>query len=234
MTDEQKELLIAKMLESPSALSDEEIDAILHDDELREICEVQSSVSAAYHRLPEIDADEEWRRFRPRMRRKPSVICRIMRVAAIFAGVVLMSGIMVKIIDTSFMSDDKPIIAKAKQPATPVNDAPAAETAQDSAVQREETPASTVRKGTASAPKQYLAKAETAKPEKMKPAGEDEADDMDIDEYLRIQQARIDNELAIMAATEITEKYGPLLEMLDILGESDNILAVTIRKTTTL
>lgn len=48
MTDEHKEILIAKLLDSPASLSDEELDAIAHDDELRDLYGVSSAVSDAY------------------------------------------------------------------------------------------------------------------------------------------------------------------------------------------
>lgn len=115
MTDEQKEILIAKMLDAPSSLSDKELDAILHDDELRDIYEVSSAVSSAYAGQPELDMEDEWKRFRPRLRRKPTAMRWAMRVAAIFLGVVLASGIAVRIIDLIYTHDRQPVIAKVDQ-----------------------------------------------------------------------------------------------------------------------
>ena len=71
MTEEQKEILIAKMLDAPSSLSDVELDSILHDDELRDIYEASAALSSACIRQPEWDMKAEWNSFRPRIRRKP-------------------------------------------------------------------------------------------------------------------------------------------------------------------
>ena len=67
MTEEQKEILIAKMLDAPSSLSDVELDSILHDDELRDIYEASAALSSACIRQPEWDMKAEWNSFRPRI-----------------------------------------------------------------------------------------------------------------------------------------------------------------------
>lgn len=55
MTEEQKEILIAKLLDCPSSLSDEELDLILHDGELREIYDASVAMSGALVRQPDFD-----------------------------------------------------------------------------------------------------------------------------------------------------------------------------------
>lgn len=65
MTEEQKEILIAKMLDAPASLSDMELDAILNDDELRDIYAASAALDSAYAAEAEFDMDAEWKRFCP-------------------------------------------------------------------------------------------------------------------------------------------------------------------------
>lgn len=55
MTEEQKEKLIARMLDSPSSLSDEELEMMTLDEELRDIYEISSSVSGACMPAPHLE-----------------------------------------------------------------------------------------------------------------------------------------------------------------------------------
>ena len=123
MTEEQKEILIAKMLDAPYSLSDEELDLMMHDDELREIYEASAALSSALIRQPELDMKAEWDRFRPRLRRKPAPMRWVMRVAAIFLGVIFFSGIAVRIIDKVFSDDQTPVVAKV-DPSTKLKASP--------------------------------------------------------------------------------------------------------------
>jgi len=225
MTDEQKEILIAKMLDAPSSLSDKELDAILHDDELRDIYEVSSAVSSAYAGQPELDMEDEWKRFRPRLRRKPTAMRWAMRVAAIFLGVVLASGIAVRIIDLIYTHDRQPVIAKVDQ---------LQELKPDLSIQQRPQTSSTdempqIEKSKPAVPATRIAKAEVA-PAKASRAQEEPV--IDIDEYLRIQQARIDNDLAIQAAESYMEEYDNLVPILDAAGVYDPEFDNAIRKVT--
>lgn len=212
MTEEQKEILIAKLLDCPSSLSDEELDLILHDDELLEIYEASAAMSGALVRQPEFNMAEEWRRFRPRLRRKPTRMRWIMRVAAVFLGVLLASGIVVKIIDRVYTYDRKQVIAVVQHPDELKNTALIQQ-----AVETEDT--APVVQST------HQPKSESPKRNK---AVTQEQSEAEIDEYLRIQQARIDNDLAIMVAESYIEEYDDLVEILDEAGaynpEYDNML----------
>lgn len=227
MTDEQKEILIAKMLDAPSSLSDKELDAILHDDELRDLYEVSSAVSSAYAAQPELDMEDEWKRFRPRLRRKPTAMRWAMRVAAIFLGVVLASGIAVRIIDRIYTHDRQPVIAKVDQ---------LQELKPDLSIQQRPQTSSTdempqIEKSKPAVPATRIAKAEVT-PAKASLPHEAPAIDIDIDEYLRIQQARIDNDLAIQAAESYMEEYYNLVPILDAAGVYDPEFDNAIRKVT--
>lgn len=225
MTDEQKEILIAKMLDAPSSLSDKELDAILHDDELRDLYEMSSAVSSAYAGQPELDMEDEWKCFRPRLRRKPTAMRWAMRVAAIFLGVVLASGIAVRIIDRIFTNDRQPVIAKVDQFQELKPDLSIQQRPQTSPT--DEMPQ--IEKSKPAVPATRIAKAEVT-PAKASLPHEESA--IDIDEYLRIQQARIDNDLAIQAAESYMEEYDNLVPILDAAGVYDPEFDNAIRKVT--
>lgn len=229
MTEEKKEILIAKMLDAPSSLSDEELDLILHDDELHDIYEASAALSSACVIQPEWDMKAEWSNFRPRIQRKPNVMRWVMRVAAIFLGVVLVSGIAVRIIDSVFTGDQSSIIANVEK----VNDVPDT-TVEHNNVQETEIKESpmqgsvTVAAGpTASG--RHLAKANIRKSQNDATQVES---DIDVDEYLRIQQARIDNDLAMQIAESYIEEYDDIVAILDAAGAYNPELDNVIRKVT--
>lgn len=227
MTEEKKEFLIAKMLDSPSSLSDEEMDVILHDDELKDIYEMSSAVSGACIRQSEIDMTEEWERFRPRIRRKPSAMRWVMRVAAIFLGVVVASGIVGKLTDYLLSSEEQPVIAKVEERHVVTPDSISIPVAANEPVMKveEALPA-----GNQRAHKRHRAKAAVVAADTI--TAYDLDDDEYIEQYLRVQQARIDNELAMMTAQEIREKYATVIRMLDLVGVSDTPTIIAINKLT--
>lgn len=227
MTEEKKEFLIAKMLDSPSSLSDEEMDVILHDDELKDIYEMSSAVSGACIRQSEIDMAEEWERFRPRIRRKPSAMRWVMRVAAIFLGVVVASGIVVKLTDYLLSSEEQPVIAKVEERDVVTPDSISIPVAANEPVMKVEE---ALPVGNQMAHKRHRAKAAVVAADTI--TAYDLDDDEYIEQYLRVQQARIDNELAMMTAQEIREKYATVIRMLDLVGVSDTPTIIAINKLT--
>lgn len=219
MTEEQKDSLIAKMLDAPSSLSDEELEAILHDDELRDIYDVSAALSNACTPQPEPDMEAEWLRFRPRLRRKPTTMRWILRVAAIFLGAVLASGIAVRVFDNIFTADSpQPAIAKVDT-VIPARTKPAALPAEQEA---SAAPEPAIKKCRAVEPARYISKVELS--------GEDT--EIDIDEFLRIQQARVDHNLAIQAAESFLDEYDDLAPILDAAGLDNPALDCAIRKVT--
>ncbi|MCM1356382.1 MAG: hypothetical protein NC212_08265 [Staphylococcus sp.] len=225
MTEEQKDILIAKMLDAPSTLSDGELDAILHDDELRDIYEASSAVSSACVRQPEFDMEAEWKRFRPRLRRRPTILRMTLRVAAIFLGVVIATGIIVKMTDRVPSSEQEVMIAMAEQP----NKEPDTTTQSETIQAPREMPADSAVSRPAPRHKRHIAKATVVKVEQTVPPSEDE---FDVDEYLRVQQAKIDNELAMQAAAAMIDELTALQQIYDLIGEDDELLEKTIRKVT--
>lgn len=233
MTEEQKEILIAKMLDAPSSLSDEEVDMILHDDELRDIYDVSATLGNACGRQPEFDMEAEWNRFRPRIRRKPSSMRWVMRVAAIFLGVMVSSGITVRIIDSVFSYNQPSAIAKAEQSQEQVqaaDNSPAMQKEPHAAGANEDArqiPA--IAANHSVAPARHSAKSETTVTGNTNRSAPMETD-IDVDEYLRIQQARIDNDLAVQVAESYIEEYDDYVLILDAAGAYDPELDNMIRK----
>lgn len=227
MTEEQKDKLIAKMIDAPSSLTDEELDAILHDDELKDIYEMSSTVSGACILQPELDMEMEWKRFRPRIRRKPSYIRWVMRVAAVFLGAALISGIWVKMNDLISTPDANPVIAKVDISKKSETVAPAIDEMQEPRVQQKSVAISSAEKRAKSTPIQNHVKAKVDKPAETTPT-----DDIDIDEYLRIQQARIDNDLAMQSAVVYEEEFNDIMTLLDAIGVHNEEMNNTIRKVT--
>ncbi len=228
MTEEQKEILIAKMLDAPSSLSDDELDSILRDEELRDIYETSAALSRTCIVQPELDIEAEWSSFRPRIKRKPTPMRRLMRVAAIFLGVILATGVVVRIIDKAFTGYQPPLIAGIEQ-ASDADNAPIAlnEPLDEIKEKPEQKPEIVCRYS--AAVNQSLAKAEV---NQIQPTVAEIETDIDIDEYLRIQQARIDNDLAMQVAESYIEEYGDLMDILDAAGVYSPELDNAIRKVT--
>ena len=176
MTEQDKDILIAKMLDSPSSLTDEELAMIRQDAELKDIYEMSSLVCGACMPKPEIDVEREWRLFRHRILPKPSPMRWVMRVAAIFLGVVFLSGIIIKIIDRTLTVEDKPIVAETVKPLVIERPHFVDEVIDDNAASEEKT------------------KMLKANPPRK------EVEEVDVDEYLRQQQIEIENEIALINA----------------------------------
>lgn len=232
MTEEQKEILIAKMLDAPSSLSDEELNSILHDGELRDIYEASAALSNACIRQPELDIKSEWNNFRWHIRRKPTMIRWVMCVAAIFLGVTFPSSIAVRIIDKVFTNDQQSAIAQAEQ-SSKANNAPVGlqntQVAEEKKEEASQEP--TTARIDAVANNHHLAQTEIQQ-SKTTIAQVDTDIDIDIDEYLRVQQARIDNDLALQVAESYIEEYNDLAVIFDATGTTNPALDKMIRKAT--
>lgn len=218
MTEEQKDILIAKMIDTPSLLTDEEVVAILENEELRDIYEMSSEVSGACLPQPDFDMVEEWNRFRPFMRKKSFRIHWIMRVAAIFLGVILITAMAVKISDRFYTVNTKQcVVYKVGKPVESEQVSGGVNTQQGQDENAEENVITSVRKGSVSAVKPLSENKSVIDVENM--ATDEE---IDIDEYLRVQQARVDNDLALQTAEIYKDEYQTILQVFDILGEKDD------------
>lgn len=182
MTDHDKEILLEKMLDSPAELTDKELREIMSNDELLDIYNMSAAVSATCANQPEINSEDEWRMFRPRIKNRPMRGRWVMRVAAIFFAVAFLSSITVKIIDAVFY-DDETLVFTEMQPGAfhPLYIA-------SSPIEKEceELPPS---------------------PPVRKPKEE-----IDIEECILIEQARIDNDIALHQAALYEEEYTAMIE----------------------
>lgn len=229
MTEEKKEILIAKILDAHSSLSDEELDLILNDDELRDIYSVSAYITGAYIRQPEFDMKAEWNKFRPRIRRKPTAMHWIMRVAAIFLGVLFASSVVVKIIDSAFTDDRRPVIAKVEH-SPEIDDKPVVhQNAQVTESEEEPEIRQEIESNNSYGGNRHLTEAETSHPGRS--VSQDESD-TDVDEFLRIQEACIDNDLAMQVAESYAEEYDDLATLLDAVGTHNPELDIMIKKVT--
>lgn len=221
MTEEQKYILIEKMLDAPASLTDEELDMIANDDELKDIYEISSDVSSACVGAPAVVVDDEWKRFSPRIARKPSLVRRFMRVAAVLLCVMLVSGIVVRLADRLLTEGSPDMLGNALiEQAGKVQE-------QDSTINSVVTPPPVVKVAGAKPRIAYRSKARRAAMTEI-----DLPDDAEIEEYLRIQKARIDNDIAMQTAEVITEEYAAMRQSGDFAGEPDAVVEAVINKIT--
>ncbi len=226
MTQEQKEILIAKMIDVPHSLSDEDLEAIMTDGELRDIYEISSTVRGSFIRQPEMDVAEEWKLFRQRIQPKPTKMRWAIRVAAIFSGILLVYGTVMKIADHYASPEEQLLNAKKEHTAHEGNILTITKSSSSTTPQENLTTKPTIRNNQASVSSQHHDQTKTKKQK------EPEGTIIDIDEYLRIQQARIDNDLAVQVAEAYMEEYYLLLPMLDASGTNNPYIDNLIRKTT--
>lgn len=193
MTEDRKESLIAKLIDAPSSLTDEDLELIVGDDELRDIYEMSTIVKGACMR-PSMDVSEEWVNFRPRLTRRPRPAWGwIVRVAAAFFGVSLLAAVVIKF--SGPIPADQPLVAagdEIQETDSTILLLPHDDEDETIAV---ESPS------------------EQAPPVPVPPKAQKNAvatPEIDIDEYLRIEQARIDEEIAVQMAEIYLSEYNAM------------------------
>ena len=191
MNQEQREQLIARMLDDPTSLSTTDIEQIEADAELRELYEVSAELRRACAEPPRVDAEAEWALLRPRLRRRPSRLRWVMRVAAIFLGVTLASSVLVRVIDGTLDRPSPRTMAAGDTAALTAPSTPA--------------PAAVAVAAEAEAVAPVIAEESAPAPKAAKPAAAEP--DFDLDAYMRLERARIDNEIAMLTAATIEEAY---------------------------
>lgn len=217
MTEEQKEILLGRMVDDPAGLSSDDMAMIAGDEELRELYQLSVDLKTACVKPPEIDEAKEWQRFRSRMlvarRRRRSWM---MRVAAIFLGVMLLSGVAVILIDRLMPMSESTEIA-----AVPVDTVTVAPMQKEAA-----GPRLIAEAAVKEAVKETGGEAKRAGGKQSPPS------EPSIEEYLAVQQARIENEIATELAEVIKQQYLAEQEWnnLQTMMESDGLETVTLQQ----
>ena len=151
---------------------------------------------------------DEWNRFRPNIRRKPMPMRWAMRVAAIFLGVVFVGGVIVRIIDKA-LDAPQPTIAKVEETQKSVEIKSNEKNINSKAVRKEENHQSLISMGKEASSGQQMSTVKTMK-KKQKELPDEE---IDVDEYLRMQQSEIDQEIALLNAEMYLEEWDAMREL---------------------
>lgn len=192
MTDQEIEALIGKMVESPSSLTAEEMEAIVSDPELREIYEASVKLADALAPMPALDAREGWRQLRPRLMRPRGRRAWLWRAAAAVAATVAAMAV-------ALLHSPEPEAAVAES--------------------AEKLPADTIAiiadqpEAPAIAVVEPQVRATPATKPAHKPGREAAEPQVDPKEELRLEQARIDNEVAMAMAEVYMCSYQAKMEV---------------------
>lgn len=204
MTKQERELLTEKMLTDASALDDREIDEIIADDELRLLFDAALQVRAATA-LKDYDSDKEWKAFSAKTIRRPRL--RLMRWAASAAAILALAALGLsywRAADAGNAASESPLTAYVDSISMEADDdlALPEQSAQDVAPDL-------MAQATPRLP-------ETPKISPHKKSAPKKTDNAELLERMIIEQARIENEVAMaMAQTYIAESY------VEYLYESD-------------
>ncbi len=212
MTEELKDILISKMIDAPESLTSDDLEMILGDEELKDIYNVSSAVGGAMISRREMDVEQEWRLFRHRILTKPSLSRRFMRVAAIFLGVVVASGIIGKVLDYTLTKGYEKQVAASVVPESP--------TVNESDTPRNMLPAveSPIETREAMVNQKEIVKTATPKIRVKETVVEEE---IDVDEYLRIQQEDIENEIIKQNAEIYVDELYAMREFLSDVSDNN-------------
>lgn len=206
MTEEIKNTLIEKMIDRPDELTSDEIMAICSDEELRELYEISTKLQDTLQPEPQTPVAQEWDMFSRRLgirRPKKMLYRRLMPTAVAVAGVLLISAVIVKIIGHAPSVSDSSLTADVVNTDITENPADTIRCQNDKLVTtlKNDTP--------------HIAEAsmpdKNHSPKKAKSISTPTATP-DFDEYLRIEQARIDNEIAMAMAEVYEAEYLASLE----------------------
>lgn len=218
MTDEIRNNLIEKMIDRPTDLSPDEIEAVMGDAELRDFYEISVDLQNSLIEEPQINIKEEWGNFRQLLsaRRRRLSLKAIMQIAAIFIGIALLSGVVLNIINSqSSQSSVAGMLADVQRtndtcgiyiaPKTttiatpkPTTSTPSEQSKSQQIATKNMSSATVVPIATASA---------STIDTPINPHAVDAPDDFDPDQYVRVQQARIDNEIAMAMAERYLTEY---------------------------
>lgn len=223
MTDEIRNNLIEKMIDRPADLSPDEIAAIMGDAELRDFYEISVDLQNSLIEEPQINAEEEWGNFRRLLsaRRRHLSLKAIMQIAAIFIGIALLSGVVLNIINnqssqtsvTGMLADvqrtnDSCGIAVVPKTKIAINEQqPTTTSPTSTSPSTAETPHSTPSSPKTAPTIASETKATTTPTATANATTDIYPSDFDPDQYVKVQQARIDNEIAMAMAKRYLTEY---------------------------
>lgn len=203
MTEDIKNFLIEKMIDRPAELSPDDIQTILHDEDLREIYDASVLLRDAMISPSLSDPADEWKRFRSRIvptrRRAPWL--RYMAYAAAIVVLALLVPMMTRLLDRNADSETTTIIAKHEDTTVMVASPDIHQVPNITAVQ----PATIVAHEPTASPAPTYSPIAKRSPS---PKHQSSPSDVDIEQKVRTQLARIDNEVAMALAQvyELDEK----------------------------
>ena len=195
MTEIERNLLIEKMVCAPRELTDAEIASIIGDEKLRAVYEL--SVMLKESKATELKSTpaEEWEKFRGRISGPKRRYGLWLRVAACIAAAAVVALPVVKVVvapNTQAPMQDTELMAKSGKAVESVKAVP--------------TDTATVTTTVAAEPK-LVAEAKPIASRAPRKKGEEASE---VDERIRIEQARIDNEVAMALAEVYATNYGAM------------------------
>lgn len=206
MTEEIKNTLIEKMIDRPDELTSDEIMAICSDEELRELYDISSKLQDTLQPAPQTPVTQEWDMFSRRLntrRPKKKLYRRLLQTAAVVAGLLLISAVIVKITGHAPSAPDPSLTADVISTDITKNPADTIRCQNDKLVTTLKNDASHIADASKPDKNHSAKKAKSASTPTATP---------DFDEYLRIEQARIDNEIAMAMAEVYEAEYLASLE----------------------
>lgn len=206
MTEEIKNTLIEKMIDRPDELTSDEIMAICSDEELRNLYEISTKLQDTLQPAPQTPVTQEWDMFCRRLsirRPKKRLYLHLVQSAAAVAGILLISAAIVKIAGHAPSAPDPSLTADVVN--TDITESPA------DTIRCQNDRLVTTLKNDASHIADASKPDKNRSPKKAKSYSTPTAAP-DFDEYLRIEQARIDNEIAMAMAEVYEAEYLASLE----------------------
>ncbi len=206
MTEEIKNTLIEKMIDRPDTLTSDEIMAICSDEELRELYEISTKLQDTLQPVPQTPAAQEWDMFSRRLnmrRPKKKLYRRLIQTVAVIAGLLLISAAIVKIAGHAPSAPDPSLTADVVNTDITKSPADTIRCQNDKLVTTLKNDASHITDSSKPDKNHSAKKAKSSSTPTAMP---------DFDEYLRIEQARIDNEIAMAMAEVYEAEYLASLE----------------------
>lgn len=206
MTEEIKNTLIEKMIDRPDELTSDEIMAICGDEELRELYEISTKLQDTLQPAPQTTVTQEWDMFSSRLdirRPKKKLYLRLLQTAAVVASILLISAVIVKITGHAPSASDSSLTADVINTDITKSPADTIRCQNDKLVTTLKNDGSHIAEASKPDKNHSAKKAKSASTPTATP---------NFDEYLRIEQARIDNEIAMAMAEVYEAEYLASLE----------------------